>query len=103
MNAYKSLVTAIAAASVVGTVGFVSAQTTSSDPAAAPQSTGAPMDNAAPNNAPINSPTPLETRVPAVEPTTVPLATPRDVSPAPMTTADTSASAAEPMPKADRN
>jgi hypothetical protein len=103
MNAYKGLVTAIAAASVVGAVGFVSAQTTSSDPAVAPQSTGAPMNNAAPNNAPITSPTPLETRMPAPEPAVIPSPTPLSASPAPVTPVDTSVSAVEPMPKADRN
>jgi len=79
MNASKTLIAAVAAATIVGTVGYVSAQTT---------------DSAAPSAAPNAT-------------MTAPAAA-TDTMPAPATSSDTSAPAqgaasSEPAPKADRN
>ena len=92
MNASKTLVAAIAAATIVGAVGFVSAQT--NDPAQRPGA--APQDMQQPATAPADMSAP-----PYVAPG-------RDAAPAAGTAAVTSppsdaAMPAEPAPKADRN
>lgn len=91
MNASKTLISAIAAATIVGTVGFVSAQT-STDPAA-------------PSSA--QSTEPVQTQTPATTQSTQPA----DMSAPPYVAPSTGSSvpatdpnaAAEPAPQADRN
>jgi len=100
MNASKTLIAAIAAATIVGTVGFVSAQT----PDPAPNATAttqdtqqpAPETTTAPSTAPADMSAP-----PYVAPETS--AAPATSTAAPVTPPSDAAMPAEPAPKADRN
>jgi hypothetical protein len=93
MNASKTLMSAIAAATIVGTVGFVSAQTT--EPAAPSSQTTEPMNS--PSTAPSQQ---MQQTPPASGSGTAPadMSSPGYVAPP----ADGS-TATEPAPKADRN
>jgi hypothetical protein len=112
MNASKTLIAAIAAASIVGTVGFVSAQTSDSNAPAAqstepmPSATTTPQDSQqAPATAPADmssppyvapqsdSSMPSSSAAPAADATS---------TPSPALSSDSSMPA-EPAPKADRN
>lgn len=111
MNASKTLIAAIAAATIVGTVGFVSAQT-STEPAtqgAEPMTnqTGTPQGmqqpSAAPDAAAAPSTAPADMSSPPYVAPSSDAPTPA-VDTAPTPSADTPTSAAtEPQPKADRN
>ena len=104
MNASKTLIAAMAAATIVGTVGFVSAQTTdpaapatqSTEPMTSPSTTTPQMQQPAPAPespvAPGNMSSPTYV-VPAAE-ATPPVANPAAADPSTMS---------EPAPKADRN
>ena len=102
MNASKTLIAAMAAATIVGTVGFVSAQTTdpatpaaqSTEPMTSPSTTTPQMQQPAPESpaAPGNMSSPTYV-VPSTE-ATPPAANPAAVDPSTMS---------EPAPKADRN
>lgn len=81
MNASKTLTSLVAAAAIVGSVGFAYAQTTTTEPAA-------------------------PTTTPSTEVTPAPMAPAQDTLNAPATTPAAPADggmASEPMPKADRN
>ena len=101
MSASKTLIAAIAAATIVGTVGFVSAQTT--DPAAPATPTGTqPMDNpssATPTLMPAATPMPADRTAPN---STTPSSTTPSGATAPAMT-DTAPAADTLEPKADRN
>ena len=120
MSVTKTLTAAIAAATIVGTVGFVSAQTTTNDAAQPAATSPEPM----PNNAmPADRSAPPTSATPAADNSAAPAAdrsaTPAQPMPSQSTTpdssssgsssvpssssSDTSAAPAEPQPKADRN
>lgn len=99
MSASKTLTAAIAAATIVGTVGFVSAQTSGTDQpsSATPGATSSEQMNQSPSPAPASpSTTPDTSATPTTPSTTTP-----DTSATPPASGD--ATAAEPAPKADRN
>lgn len=101
MNASKTLIAAMAAATIVGTVGFVSAQTT--DPAAPAAQSTEPMtspstttqDRQQPATTPSGSTAPADMSSP-------PVVAPGAETPAPAAATDPS-TLSEPAPKADRN
>ena len=105
MNASKTLIAAIAAATVIGTVGFVSAQTAnepavqSAEPVTNPQ--GMQRPSAGPDTSAATSNTPADMSSP-------PYVAPASDAPAADTAAaptagNTAPANAEPQPKADRN
>ena len=104
MIASKTLTAAIAAATIIGTVGYVSAQTTA-EPAKPTQDmqqpvTPAPMDTTpAPATTTDTKPAPAATTSPSNVNTQ---SSSGDMS-APPATSDVNAAPAEPAPKADRN
>jgi hypothetical protein len=110
MNASKTLIAAIAAATIVGTVGFVSAQTTDSAPPAA--QSNEPMTSPSTTTQDMQQPAPA---TPAPESSTAPadMSSPSYVAPPADAQAPAAAPAAadpstpstmsEPAPKADRN
>ena len=82
MNVSKTLTAVIAASAIVGTVGYVSAQTQSNDPATTPSQSTEPMQSQSAQ----------------------PAATTPDASTTPSSSDSNSApSTSEPQPKADRN
>lgn len=94
MNASKTLIAAIAAATIVGTVGFVSAQTTDTSTPAAQRDT--PMKNP---TAPTDMSSPGYVAPAAGTTAAGDAATPAAAQPS----GDTTMPATEPAPKADRN
>ncbi len=111
MSASKTLTAAIAAATIVGAVGFVSAQTTSNDPAPAAATSTDPMTNKTDTQA--APPAADNSAAPAADRSMTPMnPAPSTSSPTPSTdssstpapsSSDTSTAPAEPQPKADRN
>jgi len=113
MTASKTLTTAVAAATIVGAIGFAYAQTTDSS---APPAQGAPATEqsqnptAGPSSTTTDQSTPPSTSTPSTSTpsssTTMPSSsTPpsSDSSAAPSSSDSSSTPATEPAPKADRN
>ena len=104
MNASKTLIAAIAAATIVGTVGFVSAQTT--DTAAPATQSTEPMTNPSTTTQDMQQPAPAaESSTAPADMSSPPYVAPAAEAPAPAAQPATTeqSTMSEPAPKADRN